>query len=246
MTREHSPFFYTEPSLIQGLEAVLEGSSARHLEVVRRAKAGDRIHVCDGAGRVLDVRLTDISKTRARGTILAEETLQPPSLDVTVFQGLAKGGKVDFVIEKLVEIGVTSIVVFGAGRSVPRWDEPRAARAADRWRTIAYEAAKQSRRAFLPAVAGPVGPEAAAEMAGGLVLIAHGSAPQLLGEVLPENRPERISLVVGPEGGLEMRELEVFQAVGGATFTLGPQVLRTETAALVAASLVLHRYGLLG
>lgn len=246
MTGEHSGFFYTPASLIKEGRVVIAGADARHLRVVRRVRQDDTIHVSDGGGRVLHVRVAEITNQRVTGEILGEKILARPGPQLSVFQGLAKGGKVDLVVQKLVEIGVDEIVIFGAGRSVPNWEAARAARASQRWRTIAYEAAKQSRRPFLPRVSGPADVSSAVEMLTGLVLVAHGDSESRLSEVLPETAPERISLIVGPEGGLEQRELEAFGAPGSALFTLGPQVLRTETAALVAASLVLHRYGLLG
>jgi 16S rRNA (uracil1498-N3)-methyltransferase len=171
-----------------------------------------------------------------------------PAPAVRLFQALAKGAKVDLVVAKLVELGVDEVVVFTSGRSVPRWDPPKMAQMAARWATIAREAAKQSRRAWLPVVRGPMGAGEAASSAaaGGPALLADESSSVPLRDILPAGLPDSVTVIVGPEGGLTAVEREAFAAAGAVAFSLGPQILRTETAALAAAALVLHRVGRLG
>ena len=146
--------------------------------------------------------------------------------------------------------GVDRIVVFEAGRSVARWDGARQAAAGRRWATIAREAAKQSHRAWLPVLEGPLPEaEAAAATAGrGLGLVAHPAAGSRLSDVLADGvpTPESVWVVVGPEGGLSEDEVATFAAAGAVPVSLGPQILRTETASVVAAALVLHHFGRLG
>jgi 16S rRNA (uracil1498-N3)-methyltransferase len=128
---------------------------------------------------------------------------------------------------------------------------------AARWATIAREAAKQSRRAWLPQIGGPVPVADAALLAqmtqkaqvlrgGCLVLLADESSATPLRDVLPPALTQSCTVVVGPEGGLTPGESEAFTAPGAIPFSLGPQILRTETAALAAAALVLHHAGRLG
>ena len=175
----HAPFFFAEPAVLAAAHLTIEGEDARHLAVVRRASPGDLVRISDGRGTIADARLTSVTPASVGAEVLERTVTPAPSPRVAVHQGLAKGDKVDGVIRHLVEMGVDGIVVFEAGRSVARWDGARQAAAGRRWATIAREAAKQSHRAWLPVLAGPLpGTEAAAAPAGGgLGLVAHRTGP---------------------------------------------------------------------
>jgi 16S rRNA (uracil1498-N3)-methyltransferase len=246
VTTRHDPFFYTDPSLIGGSEVAIRGADARHLTLVRRARPGDSIRVSDGLGRVFDVRISAATDSEVVGEIVEEDEFVDPQPTVSVFQALAKGSKLDFVIQKVVEIGVNEIVIFKSARSVPEWDSARSEKALARWRSIAGEAAKQSRRPHLPRLEGLLTSDSAASMLHGVVLIADASAPKRLREALPEDVPKHVCVVVGPEGGLEDADTKVFRAAGGIGVSLGSQILRTETAALVAATAVMYEYDKIG
>src|SRR5437660_5850414 len=250
----HAPFFFAEPGALDAAELTIEGEDARHLAVVRRASPGDLVRISDGRGTIADARLTSVTPAAVGAEVLTRTVTPAPGPRVEALQGLAKGDKVDGVIRHLVEMGVDRIVVFEAGRSVARWDGARQAAAGRRWATIAREAAKQSHRAWLPVLDGPV-PEAdaaASASAGpGLGLVAHPAAGCRLRDVLEDRvptpgGPESVWVVVGPEGGLSEDEVATFAAAGAVPVSLGPQILRTETASVVAAALVLHHFGRLG
>jgi 16S rRNA (uracil1498-N3)-methyltransferase len=249
MMSGHAPFFFAEPEALEAAELTIRGEDARHLAVVRRACPGDLVRISDGRGTVLEARLTSVTPG-AVGAEIVDRTLTPaPMPRVEVHQGLAKGDKVDGVIRHLVEMGVDGIVVFEAGRSVARWDPGRQAAAARRWATIAREAAKQSHRAWLPVLSGPLTVAGAAAEGRGLGLVAHPAAGSRLRDVLAERgpgMPESVWVVVGPEGGLSDDEVEAFGAAGAIPVSLGPQILRTETASVVAAALVLQHFARLG
>jgi 16S rRNA (uracil1498-N3)-methyltransferase len=250
----HAPFFFAEPAALEADRLTIEGEDARHLAVVRRACPGDLVRISDGRGTIADARLTSVTRAAVGAEILARTLTPAPSPRIAVHQGLAKGDKVDGVIRHLVEMGVDGIVVFEAGRSVARWDAPRQAAAGRRWATIAREAAKQSHRPWLPVLEGPLpGAEAAAAATAdrGLGLVAHPVAGSRLGDVLADRAAthrgsESVWVVVGPEGGLSEDEVATFVAAGAVPVSLGPQILRTETASVVAAALVLHHFGRLG
>lgn len=262
----HAPFFFVDPDAIPGPGAGerlrIAGVDARHLAVVRRAHPGDAIVVSDGQGRLVEARLTSVAPAMVEAAVEADHRVPAPAPAVDVVQGLAKGEKVDQVIRQLVELGVDGVTVFEAGRSVAKWDPSRAAAAHDRWAAIAREAAKQSHRAWLPGIAGPVALGEAAARAGqgggpgggeALGLIAHPAARQTLRAILdaavpagPGSMPRRVWLVIGPEGGLSDRELDAFVAAGGTPVSAGDQILRTETASIVLASLVLYWVGRFG
>jgi len=249
----HAPFFFAEPADLGAAHLTIEGEDARHLAVVRRASPGDVIRLADGRGTIVKARLTSVTPRAVGAELLDRTQIPPPSPRVEVHQGLAKGDKVDGVIRHLVEMGVDGIVVFEAGRSVARWDDARQAAAGRRWSTIAREAAKQSHRAWLPALSGPLpgARGAAAAASGGLGLVAHPAAGCRLHDVLAERTsgpggPASVWVVVGPEGGLSDEEVAAFGAAGAVPVSLGPQILRTETASVVAAALVLQHFARLG
>src|SRR5437879_1606359 len=150
----HAPFFFSGPAGLEADRLTIEGEDARHLAVVRRASPGDLVRISDGRGTIADARLTSVTPGAVGAEVLKRSVTPVPSPRVEVHQGLAKGDKVDGVIRHLVEMGVDGIVVFEAGRSVARWDGARQAAAGRRWATLAREAAKQSHRAWRPALAG--------------------------------------------------------------------------------------------
>jgi 16S rRNA (uracil1498-N3)-methyltransferase len=239
-----------------GERFTIRGADARHLAVVRRAAAGDRIAVSDGRGRLVEARLAAVGAARIDAVALGERHVPRPVPRVEVFQGLAKGAKVDQVVRQLVELGVDAVSVFHAGRSVARWDAARAASAGDRWASVALEAAKQSHRAWRPEVTGPLDLEAAASRAAGAGtgLVAQPGAPIPVRAALDAledpggGRPALAGLwlVIGPEGGLAPGEVSAFYASGARPVSFGDQILRTETASVVLASLVLYRLGRFG
>jgi len=244
----HAPFFFADPAALEADRLTIEGEDARHLAVVRRASPGDLVRISDGRGTIADARLTSVTPAAVGAEVLTRTVTPAPSPRVEVHQGLAKGDKVDGVIRHLVEMGVDRIVVFEAGRSVARWDGARQAAAGRRWATIAREAAKQSHRAWLPELSGPCSVANAAAEGRGLGLVAHPAAGSRLRDVLAEQGAgaESVWMVVGPEGGLSDDEVATFSAAGAVPVSLGPQILRTETASVVAAALVLQHFGRLG
>jgi 16S rRNA (uracil1498-N3)-methyltransferase len=159
-----------------------------------------------------------------------------------VAQALAKGDRGELAVEMLTEVGVDEIVPWAAQRSVVQWKAERGDKALRRWRSTAREAAKQSRRAWLPVVTEPADTSqvAARLTAAAVALVLHEEASLPLGTGdLPDNG--EIVLVVGPEGGIALDELDAFTAAGARMATLGPTVLRTSTAGPVAAAVLLSR-----
>jgi 16S rRNA (uracil1498-N3)-methyltransferase len=245
--RLSGPYFFADPAAISEDSIALDAFDARHLGV-RRIRPGDVISVGDGAGRIFEARVEAIDADHAEAAILATFQEPAPRPRITVLQGLAKGSKVDWAVEKMVELGVDRIVVFASGRSVPVWDRSKAEAAARRWDRVARAAAKQSRRAWLPTVEGPLSSREAVELAGKLplVLVADPAGEHRLRDSLPSESPEEIALVVGPESGLAPDEIEALREVGATTVDLGPQILRTETAGLALAAAVMFQCGRLG
>lgn len=208
------------------------GEDAHHLARVLRLRAGETVTVADGSGVWRAYRVGGVGpvvRLDAVGGSEAEPTLSPR---LAVAFALTKGEKPELVVQKLTELGVDRIVPVVAERSVARPDHARAAGAHERWLRIVREAARQCRRASLPAVEelAPL-----AELAGhpGLVVAERGGEPP---EGLGPPPGGEILVVVGPEGGLAPGEVEGLQP--WARLDLGPHVLRAETAALAAAAVL--------
>ena len=243
----HEPHFFVDSAQIQSDIVLIQGADARHLARVRRGRVGDLVRLSDGAGEIAEARVVAVEDTAVTCEVVGRQQLAPNRPRVTICQGLAKGAKVDFAVQKLVELGVDEVVVFTAGRSVPDWDERRRAEALARWSSIALEAAKQSRRAWLPNIKGPVELVGAAEIAANADYVAVADPRGTpLGKSFPELDPGWVGGIVGPEGGLADEEIEAFKSRGARVVSLGGQVLRSETASLALATILMFHFGLLG
>ncbi|MHB1844942.1 MAG: 16S rRNA (uracil(1498)-N(3))-methyltransferase [Deltaproteobacteria bacterium] len=233
-----------------GERAPLDPAEAHYLAHVLRLRAGDAVEAFDGRGlrrRAVIVRLADSAGELELGERLA--AVAPRRLSISLWQGLAKGEKLDWIVQKATELGVAEIVPFACARAVVRLSGERAEGRVARWRKVAEEAARQSGRAEAPEVSFPLDVPALAEVArAGTAVIAldpSGSLP--LGQAVARLSPmRRVAIAVGPEGGFEAGELEQLTLAGGTLATLGGLVLRTETASVVACALAAFCAGDLG
>jgi 16S rRNA (uracil1498-N3)-methyltransferase len=196
----------------------LDDGSAHHLRRVLRLRHGESVTVTDGAGRWRRC-LFDGDRVEADGDI---ETAPAPDPQLTVAVAPPKGDRLDWLVGKCTELGIDRLVMLEAERSMVRWNSDRAARQLDRVRRISVEAAMQSRRVWLPVVEGPM---PAGDVLAGSVIAEPDGRP--LG-------PNDTAVAVGPEGGWSPAELDL----AAATVSLGPNVLRVETAAVAAAALM--------
>ena len=242
-------FFTAGPVADSGV-LPLAASDLHHLRDVLRLRPGDEVELADGTA-VWRVRLDSIGAD-VSGTRLAQTTGSPTIPRVTLAQALAKGEKMDLVVRQATELGVSRIVPFEAERSVVRLDPAKARARAERWRRIAESAAKQAHLDAVPEVSDPVGSGALSEaLAGATVLVCWedaGDAPGILSAIERAGAVEEaeVAVVVGPEGGLTPAEVAALCDAGALIVTLGPTVLRAETAGVVAAALVLAARGGLG
>jgi len=223
----------------------LEPSQSRHLETVLRLSPGAELEIFDGRGSSWPARIESAGVLR----LGARKSPEPGAADVWLAQALAKGEKLDLVVQKATELGATRILPLAVERSVVRLDEQRAERRAARLRRIAQEAARQSGRSDVPAVDAP---RTLADLAG-LLRDEPGRRGLLLD---PDEREVRLSqaargasrllIAVGPEGGFTATERAQAAQAGFAPVGLGRRVLRTETAGLAALAIVQHLAGDLG
>jgi 16S rRNA (uracil1498-N3)-methyltransferase len=217
------------------------GEDGHHLARVLRLRVGETVTVADGDGAWRPYTVRAIGTGAAAGTVGLDAAAGPdreptPEPRVAVAFALTKGDKPELVVQKLTELGVDRILPVVAERSVARPDPARAAAAAQRWRRIALEAARQCRRATLPEVE-DLGPLSKLAGHAALVVAERGGGPA---DALASPLGGEVLVVVGPEGGLAPGEAEALTP--WARLGLGPHVLRSETAALAAATvLTVHR-----
>ncbi|MBC5809628.1 MAG: 16S rRNA (uracil(1498)-N(3))-methyltransferase [Candidatus Eremiobacteraeota bacterium] len=222
-----------------GGEVDLQPDDARKLTLVLRSRDGDEIEIVDSGGTAFAASVS-IGAGGVRARLERELLAQPPPLlDITLVQGMPKGHKMDFVIEKATELGVTRVVPLLSQRSLV---EPRDGKI-ERWRRLARSAAQQCGRGDVPVVENPI-PFAAfcsAVAAYDLVLIPWELAGRRpLREVLPAllEGVRRVAIAIGPEGGFASDEIDAAAAAGAHPVSLGRRILRTETAGLVACAVL--------
>ncbi len=213
--------------------AVLSQEEAAHALKVLRLKAGDACQALMPDG----IYAARIAEIQPRVTLELMERLPSgePSLQVTLYQGLPKGDKMDFLAQKCTEAGVARIVPVLFSRSVAKWDRKDEEKKLSRWQRIAQEAAKQCGRAFSPAIERPITlTQLCSRLAEYELALVPWEEQRGNGIRSRFSGQKRIALVIGPEGGIAPEEMEKMQAAGAAAVTLGPRIFRTETAALAA------------
>lgn len=225
-------------------EVALSRDESHHVTRVLRLKPGDPLAVFNGRGREWQGVLQSIHGDGARVRLGAEiHGVTDPRLEVVLFQGLCRAERMEWVIQKATEVGVAGFRPIGAERAEAR---PPGLERLQRWRRIALEACKQCGRRTVPEIAEP-GAFPCEPPEGGLALmLTVGSGVRPLSDLVSGPRPERVWVAVGPEGGFSDAEIELHTSGGWLAAGLGPRTLRTETAGVVAATIVLHAWGDLG
>lgn len=229
----------------------LSASDAHHASRVLRIRPGEMIEVAEPNGSVWIARVVDAGEgllAEITGRVSVEA---PSGPKVTLFQGVAKGDKMDAIVRQAVEVGAQALVPVLASRSVVKLDARQCAERGERWRRVAEAAAKQAHREVIPPVADPVRFSDALVLLGEydrVVVLWEEADAEGLAESLSGLSAEQstVALVVGPEGGFSAEEVRAMQELGARVATLGPTILRTETAAVVALALAIHELGGLG
>lgn len=236
-----APRFLVDTGRLGAERALLDGPEGRHAATVRRIAVGERVELTDGAGAVAECVAVRVGRDELELEVVARRQEPVPSPWLVVVQALAKGDRGERAVELLTEIGVDEILPWGAARSVPQWRAERGAKALARWRSTGREAAKQSRRSRLPVIGEPASTSQVVDRlrTAALPIVLHEDAHPSLCRVQVPAAGE-VVVVVGPEGGLTTEELA---ALGGATYRLGPTVLRTSTAGVAAVAVLLAKTG---
>ena len=241
--------FFVEPSSIKGRDIIIGGKDFNHIKNVLRMKPGETVSVSDGvSNRELRCHIDSFSEEEVflKLDFIKEADVELP-VSVTLFQGLPKADKMDYIVEKCTELGIAKIVPVSTGRSVVRYDEKKGLKRREHWQGKAEAAAKQSKRAIIPEVMEPVSMKEALEICRGYD---HRLIPYELAEDFGKTRDiisgiERgssVAVFIGPEGGFSENEIEWAKEAGVTPVTLGKRILRTETAALVVLSWFIYAF----
>lgn len=244
-----SCWFLLPPEKIASKKNVfLERDDFAHLKALR-LNAGDFIVLADGRGKAFQARLVKVERQKAQAEILYElKSSNEPSLKVTLFAGLSKGEKMDLIVRSSVELGVRRIVPVLMERTVVKITPEKGKEKAGRWQNVAASAAAQCRRSFMPEVWSPLTFKEALELIGkeDLVIVPWEEEKNRgIGEIAQNYKsPSSVSIFTGPEGGISFEEMEKLRKLPGVfAVTLGPRILRAETAPLAVLSIVMYLWG---
>ncbi len=234
-------FYY--PQLQQNHHEIIElpGEVARHLSTVLRLQPGAQFELFDGQGTVAHCTLL---QENHRAKINKRLPLTTPEFKIELIQALPKGEKLELILQKGTELGLARFLLTPSARTVVKLKPAKKESRLDRWQKIVQEACRQCGQPFVPEV--EISPDFTSTLArtqGELKLMLWEEASTPLPQLLPQQRPTSISLLVGPEGGFSTAEAEQAQAAGFQTLRLGPRILRTETAGLAILSILQYVYG---
>ncbi len=239
------PRLFVAMRLADSMRVVLTGEQAHRLSRVLRLRAGQEVVLFDGSGDEFPARLESVTPGEVVAQVESKRAGRAESpLRLTLYQSVVKGGRFEWVLEKGTELGVAAFVPLRVERSVVKVGQNGAR--PDRWRRIVIEAAEQCGRSVVPEVARPQTLDDALNREQPLLLPYEGEREQGIRAALTlfrEHKVTALSVLVGPEGGFEPAEVERARVAGAVVASLGPRVLRSETAGLVTAALALYELG---
>jgi 16S rRNA (uracil1498-N3)-methyltransferase len=243
--------FYAPPEQVEGPVVSLSGEESHHLSRVLRLKPGDTVFVFDGRGVERECEITEIKSNSARLRVIRvlEDAVESPSR-LTLAQAVARGEKFDLIVQKATELGVSRIVPLSSDHSDVKLSSEQAEKRLERWRRISLEALKQCGRRRLveltPLLTVGEFIEAALASSERILVFSERGGSSIASALKEALGASSVSALVGPEGGWSGEELGMMEARGCKFVTLGPRVLRAETAAIAAISLLQHLTGDLG
>jgi 16S rRNA (uracil1498-N3)-methyltransferase len=243
--------FFIPATQIRGDRVTLEGGDHHHLLNVLRKSTGDEIEILNGKGEGYIARIVEIYSGHTVAAIVKSTGKQTePRIAIRLVQSLPKSDKFEWILQKNTELGVSDFLPVISERSLIKLDAVTQIKKRERWEKIIKEAAEQSGRGVIPSLQ-PVleWRELPGAFPSGLVLLPwEGEQDRSLKDVLGATAaiPDELSVIIGPEGGFARTEVERLRDLGAVTVTLGPRILRTETAGLVAVAAILYHYGELG
>lgn len=238
--------FFVSPDTLCGDFIALDDENAAHAKVLR-LRQGEQVTVCDGQGNECLCTITDVSPNQISLVVSNRQVSESePAVKVSVYMAFSKGDKFEHVIQKATELGAYEIICFPSARCVSKPDDKSLKKKLERWQKIAYSAAEQSGRGCVPQILVLDSYKQALERSNTAdiaILFYENERAKTLKMALQENTYTTVSLLTGPEGGLEPREVEQAIEAGLQVCTLGKRILRCETAPLCALSAVMYDSG---
>lgn len=240
------PKFFFDQNDISGGQVCLSGENEKHIKTVLRAREGEEVTLCDGAGMDYQCRIVSLEKGVLLDILSKEACETEPKTEITLYQGLPKADKMELIIQKCVELGIDRIVAVSTERAIVRLDK-KEEKKLERWQKIAEAAAKQSGRGKIPEVCGRVlkfkeAVEEAAKLDGAIIPYEKEEKTGLR-QFVQGFRGKSIGIFIGPEGGFAETEIAFAEERGILPVTLGKRILRTETAGMVTTAIVLYELG---
>ena len=243
--------FFVEKKNISNDTAVIEGDDVKHIYKVLRLSAGEKVSINDCEGKEYLGHIDEVNKSKVIVSLIEALPVNNESfVNIYLYQGLPKSSKMDLIVQKATELGVKAITPVVTERVVVK-SELGEFRKVDRWNRIALEACKQCKRTLIPRINIPVEfGELLSELeAMDLIVVPYENEngfgiKNLIGEIKDEVK--NIAIIIGPEGGFADAEIQRLKASGAYIVTLGPRILRTETAGFVCASLLMYELGDMG
>ena len=235
-------WFFTEQNICTN-QYTFTGENAKHISKVLRMKTGEEITLVTPDKTQCECKIASISGDDVTVDIISEKPCgQEPDVFVTLYQALPKGDKMDYIVQKCTELGVSRIVPVISARCVSRPDKKSLAKKQERWQKIALQAAMQSRRGVIPEVCPCVLFKEAAEISkeNDITIFFYEMGGESVKKILTD-KPESIGIFIGSEGGFEQSEADLIVNSGGCRATLGRRILRAETAPLAALSIIMYQ-----
>lgn len=238
-------FFVDDPGAFSDRSVVITGEDVNHVKNVLRLKENDELIVSDGRGRDYHCRISGITNEEVVADICDIcDNFSELSTEITLFQGFPKGDKMELIIQKTVELGVTRIVPVMTKRTVVKLDDKKAKKKTERYNMIAESAAKQSGRGMIPEVTMPVSFAEAVSMAEKLdmniIPYEEAEGVEYSRNIIKNIKGKKsLGVFIGPEGGFAREEVEKALDAGASAITLGHRILRTETAGMAVISIIM-------
>jgi len=235
---------FVEGDLATGQRLTVEGSAGNHIVRVLRSRVGDELTLFNGRGGEYGASIDEIRRDTVQVSVHSHRDQERESgFELTLAQGISRGERMDWVVQKATELGVTRIVPLFTERSVVHLDEKQASKKVQHWHGIAVAACEQCGRNVVPEIVDPVTLYGLLEASAssGISLLLSPTGSQRIADL--DGSPSGATVLIGPEGGLAQVEQDAALRSGFTAVRMGPRVLRTETAAVCALTLLQQKFG---
>jgi 16S rRNA (uracil1498-N3)-methyltransferase len=244
--------FFVPKDNFQGESIIIEGDDVKHIYKVLRLNAGNKICINNCEGEEFLGEIEYINKKEVKVLILEKLAINNESeVEIFLYQGLPKSSKMDLIVQKTTELGIRAVTPIITKRVVVK-SELKEFKKLDRWNRIALEASKQSKRSLIPTINSPIDFEDLITELKQMDLIVvpyenqKGYGIKKLFYNVDKGKFKKVAIIIGPEGGFEEEEIEILKSIGAEIVTLGPRILRTETAGFTCLNLIMYELGDVG